>query len=299
MFDAVTQRASWPRSRSAPRRARWRSRRTGASGSPTSSATHQRDRSRHAAVSETVALPRLAAVRPASSRPAGAAYVALEGRGAAEARRDHAAHAGSVASGRTRAISRSAATARGSTSRASSRRRCRARPPPAWRTTPDGARGGEVRAWSTRPRWPCCARSCCATATSPTTENQGRGMPNYLGAAVISPDGTRGLGAVQAGQHQARHAARRPATWTSRTPCARSARASTWRPSAEDFARAHRPRQRQPRQRRRLRPARRLPVRRARDQPRGGGGRRARRQRAVPLRRRPRAAGPGASRPTA
>ena len=57
--------------------------------------------------------------------------------------------------------------------------------------------------------------------------------------------------------------------------------------------RAHRPRQRERGERGRLSIARRLPVRRARDQPRSRGRRCARRLRDVPLRRRPRAAGPG------
>ena len=36
-----------------------------------------------------------------------------------------------------------------------------------------------------------CARSCSRTATCRTSRSQGRGIPNYLGAAVISPDGTQ------------------------------------------------------------------------------------------------------------
>ena len=43
----------------------------------------------------------------------------------------------------------------------------------------------------------------------PDFENQGRGIPNYLGAATISPDGTQAWVPSQAGQRQARRAARR------------------------------------------------------------------------------------------
>ena len=147
------------------------------------------------------------------------------------------------------------------------------------------------RASSTRPRWPSCARSCCAHSDKPDFENQGRGMPNYLGAAAISPDGTHGLGAVEAGQHQARHAARRrrpqlPEHRARDQLAHRSRRAArrTTRRASTTTTRASPARRRST--------ARRLPVRRARDQPRGRGGRRHGALRDVPLRRRPRAAGP-------
>ena len=124
-------------------------------------------------------------------------------------------------------------------------------------------------------------------------ENQGSGMPNYLGAVAISPDGRSGVGAVEAGQHRPRHAAQR------REPQlpehgARDQLAARSRGRCRGLRAPHRPRQREPRERGGLRSARRLPVRRARDEPRSGGARRARRSRAVPHRRRPRAAGPGA-----
>ena len=41
----------------------------------------------------------------------------------------------------------------------------------------------------------------------PDGANSGRGLPNYLGAAVISPDGSQGLGTAQGGQRPARRPA--------------------------------------------------------------------------------------------
>ncbi len=129
-----------------------------------------------------------------------------------------------------------------------------------------------------------------AHSNVPDAENQGRGIPNYLGAAAISPDGTQAYRAVEDGQHRARHDARRQCAELpehgARDQLAGRARHPGRRPG-----RAHRPRQRERGQRRGVRPARRLSVRRARDQPRSGGARRASAQPDPAHRRRPRAAG--------
>ena len=74
-----------------------------------------------------------------------------------------------------------------SMSRASSRRRCRVRAP---RLVQTGSGGGS-RCARRRVRSLSCARSRSRTATCRTSRRQGRGVPNYLGAAVISPDGTQ------------------------------------------------------------------------------------------------------------
>ena len=78
-------------------------------------------------------------------------------------------------------------------------------------------------------------------------------MPNYLGAAAISPDGTSGLGAVEAGQRQARHAARRPGA---QLPEHGARDQLAHRPAAgsRGLRGAHRPRQRQRRERGGVRP---------------------------------------------
>jgi YVTN family beta-propeller protein len=67
-----------------------------------------------------------------------------------------------------------------------------------------------------------------SASVGPNVRHLGRGIPNYLGAPAIAPDGQQRLGPVQAGQHPARPAARRPERSTSRTACAPSARGSTW-----------------------------------------------------------------------
>ena len=161
-----------------------------------------------------------------------------------------------------------------STSRASSRRRCPARDTATVQTA--GLLGGEVvvvDAAGMTVRGD--ARSCCEHSDKPDFENQGRGVPNYLGAARHLAGRHAGLGAVEAGQHQARHAAQR------REP-------QLPEHGARDQL-AHRPRDRTPRTSRRAsttttrasraRPrstVRRLHVRRAGDEPRSGGRRRAR-----------------------
>ena len=62
----------------------------------------------------------------------------------------------------------------------------------------DGRRGqhGHTRQDRARP-----------TATAPTPSDRGAGVPNYLGALSISPDGTQGWRALEAGQRPARRAA--------------------------------------------------------------------------------------------
>ena len=176
------------------------------------------------------------------------------------------------------------------TCRASSRRRCRARATA--RSLPPDA-GGEVVVVSTRPTMTVVEHHRAArTATSRTSRSRAAACPTISAPWRISPDGCSGLGAVEAGQHRARHAAQR------RQPelpehGARDQLAHRPRRRAPRTALAHRPRQRERGERGGVRSVRRLPVRRARDQPRSGRARCARRLRDVPLRRRPRAAGPG------
>ena len=92
-------------------------------------------------------------------------------------------------------------------------------------------------------------RSCCGTATSPTSRDQGRGIPNYLGAAAISPDGTQAWvpskqDNVKRGGAARRHRAQLP-EHRARHQLAHRAVLGQRR-----LRRAHRPRQRQRRQRR-------------------------------------------------
>jgi DNA-binding beta-propeller fold protein YncE len=99
---------------------------------------------------------------------------------------------------------------------------------------------------------------------APDAENQGRGIPNYLGAAVLSPDGTQAF--VPSKQDNVLRSARDGCTelpehgasnqLADRSGCATGG-----------SGRAHRPRQRQRRQRSGVRPAGRVLVRRAGDQP--------------------------------
>ena len=112
----------------------------------------------------------------------------------------------------------------------------------------DRPRRGGDRAVSTSSPFAVVRTITLAHSDLPDFETQGRGIPNYLGAAVISPDGTQAW--VPSKQDNiARGTLRDGATSTSRTRCARSARASTWPPATEDSRRAHRPRQLEPRQR--------------------------------------------------
>ena len=54
-----------------------------------------------------------------------------------------------------------------------------------------GVSGGEVLVVDAARDDCCMRRSSCSTATSPTPRTRARGVPNYLGAVAISPDGSR------------------------------------------------------------------------------------------------------------
>ena len=127
----------------------------------------------------------------------------------------------------------------------------------------------------------------------PDFEIQGSGVPNYLGAVALSPDGATRLGALEAGQRRCAARCATARTSTSRTPCAPSPRASTWPPAPRTSPRASTSTTPAWRARRLFDPLRQLSVRGARDQPRSGRARCAGPLRDLPLRRRPRAAGPG------
>ena len=124
----------------------------------------------------------------------------------------------------------------------------------------------------------------------PDFENQGRGIPNYLGALAISPDGRSAWvpskqDNIKRGTHRDGLDAQLPEhgprdQLASRPGLGRRGRCAP-----------HRPRQRRRRDRDRVRSPRRLPLRRARDEPAGGGHRRAPGQRGFPVRRRARTAG--------
>ena len=122
-------------------------------------------------------------------------------------------------------------------------------------------------------------------------ESQGRGIPNYLGAAVISPDGTQAW--VPSKQDNiARGAARDGLNINfQNTVRAISSRVDLLAGGQRRCGGAHRSRQLQRRERGRVRPAGRLHVRRARNEPRSRRGRRPWPVGDLPLRRRPGAAG--------
>ena len=106
-------------------------------------------------------------------------------------------------------------------------------------------------------------------------ENQGSGVPNYLGPVVISPDGSLGLGAVEEGQHHARYAAqRRQPQFPEHGPGDQLPHRSC--DQYGEFWRPDRPRQREHGERGGVRALWRIHVRCARDEPRGGGHQRAR-----------------------
>ena len=88
----------------------------------------------------------------------------------------------------------------------------------------------------------------------PDFESQGRGIPNYLGASRHLTGRHAGVGAFEAGQHRARHAARRPQHQLPEHG-ARDQLAHRSRSGDRGSGRAHRPRQLQRRERRRVRSA--------------------------------------------
>ena len=110
----------------------------------------------------------------------------------------------------------------------------------------------------------------------PDFENQGRGIPNYLGAVAISPDGRSAW--VPSKQDNVKRGARRDGLNLNfqNTVRAISSRIDLVA-GTEDYATPHRPRQLRRRERDRIRPSGRLHVRRARDEPAGRGRRRPRR----------------------
>ena len=163
-----------------------------------------------AVVAHDRAALRLAALRHRGRARPAASCTSRSRRGTpAEDRRRRATRRSRAStSARIRATSRSPATAAASMSRASSRRRCPARARRSCRRRAAARRRGRRGQRGRR----CASQDTIVLRHSdkPDAENQGRGVPNYLGAVAISPDGQLGLGAVQAGQHQARRAARRP-----------------------------------------------------------------------------------------
>ena len=174
------------------------------------SGDHQRDRpGRRAAVARTIALPRGSQPFGIVMSPvANVAYVVLEAGGqiaevrhdelrADRQRRDRPECAASVDQRRRRAALRLALRHAA---------RCPARAPRRSRRP----RAPAARCCSsTRRRSPWCARSCCSTATRPTGENPGPRHPELPRRRGDLADGSAGLRAVEAGQHQARRAARR------------------------------------------------------------------------------------------
>ena len=202
-------------------------------------------------VTQTIALPRGSQPYGVAMSPAARlAFVALEAqRPAAQARRGQLRRARQRGRGR-----RTRATCRVSGDGAQrlrvalrARRRCPARARPACTPATVGRRSGRGRHREPGRRR---APSCCAHSDTPDAENQGRGVPNYLGAAAISPDGTQAWVPSQAGQHPARHAARRPRAELPEHGARDQLAHRPGHAAAEDLAQAHRPRQRQRRQRR-------------------------------------------------
>ncbi len=129
-------------------------------------------------------------------------------------------------------------------------------------TTVGGApRGAEVVVVNTGTR-AVLATTVLAHSEKADNTIQGRGVPNYLGAAVIAPDGGAAWVPSQAGQHQARPVARRPEP---RLP-EHGARHQLAHRSGHARRRsrgARRPRQRERGQRSGLPPERRLSLRRS------------------------------------
>ena len=160
-------------------------------------------------------------------------------------------------------------------------------------------RRAAARWWSSTPaRWRCRPPPCLQHSEKPDNTLQGRGVPNYLGAAVISPDGASAW--VPSKQDNIKRGTLRDGQ---NLDFQNTVRAIS---SRIDLAtldrrprRPRRPRQLQRRQRSGLPPERRLPVRRAGDEPPGGGARPGRQARGDALRRRPRAARAWQCRPTA
>ncbi len=190
-----------------------------------------------------------------------------------------------------RATCRSPPHRTASWSRASFRRRCRAKSTATVATQSGGVpRGGEVvvvTAAMVVDRTVVLQHS-----DRPDSSVQGSGVPNYLAAPVIAPGGGSAWvpskqDNVKRGDAAQRH---RP-----RLPEHRACRQLAHRPVdlGRRHGRAHRPRQRQSGQRRGVPPDRGLPVRGPADEPAGGGDRPGQPQRAVPLRHRPRARRPG------
>ena len=193
-----------------------------------------------------------------------------------------------VASARTRVMYRSAPTVPASMSRASSRRRCPARARPrSHRPMPAGGEVVVVDAGTMSCRH---ARSCCATATSPTSRTRAAAFPTTSAQRRSRPTARKPGCHPSRTTSSAAHCATAPALNFQNTVRAISSRIvlATGR---EDHGSANRPRQRERRQRRCIRPARGVPVRRAGDESRGCSDRRSRRLPGHALRRRPGAAG--------